>query len=107
MQAEIDTQSGTLHAGEKDYKTAYSYFFEAFEQSSALDDPKAVFALKYMLLCKIMLHVAEEVPALIASKAGLKYAGWLPNVAWLVLLGCWCSLAHADVVAKWLVWRLW
>eukprot|EP00891_Asterochloris_glomerata_P008900 jgi/Astpho2/8900/fgenesh1_pm.00132_%23_2_t len=75
LQAEIDTQSGTLHAGEKDYKTAYSYFFEAFEQSSALDDPKAVFALKYMLLCKIMLHVAEEVPALIASKAGLKYAG--------------------------------
>ena len=107
MQAEIDTQSGTLHAGEKDYKTAYSYFFEAFEQSSALDDPKAVFALKYMLLCKIMLHVAEEVPALIASKAGLKYAGWSPNVARLVLLGCWCSLAHADVVAGWLVWRLW
>lgn len=56
--SQIDTQSGILHAEEKDFKTAYSYFFEAFEQFSVLDDPKAVSVLKYMLLCKVMLHEA-------------------------------------------------
>ena len=68
-------QSGTLHADERDYKTAYSYFFEAFEQKNSLDDPNAVFCLKYMLLSKIMVNDSDEVPSIISSKAGLKYTG--------------------------------
>lgn len=53
QQGQIDMQSGILHAEEKDYKTAYSYFFEAFEGFNALDDSNALGCLKYMLLCKV------------------------------------------------------
>lgn len=50
--------TGIIHAaGEKDWKTAYSYFFEAFEGYDSIDSPRAITALKYMLLCKIVLNL--------------------------------------------------
>ena len=75
MQAGLDLQSGILHAEEKDYKTAYSYFYETLEGYSSLEDNRAVRALKYMLLCKIMLNLSEDVHSIVNGKVAQKYVG--------------------------------
>lgn len=75
LQAGLDMQSGMLHAEDKDFNTAYSYFIEALEGYSALDDAeRATAALQYMLLCKIMLNLGGDVTNLLGSKQALKYA---------------------------------
>lgn len=67
---------GIIHAAEeKDWKTAYSYFYEAFEGNDSIDSPRAITALKYMLLCKIMLNAPEDVQTLISGKLALRYTG--------------------------------
>ncbi|KAG7108322.1 26S proteasome regulatory subunit rpn6 like protein [Verticillium longisporum] len=74
--ANLDMQSGMLHAEDKDFNTAFSYFIEALDGYHTQDEPvKATAALQYMLLCKIMLNLADDVNNLMASKQAQKYAG--------------------------------
>lgn len=62
LQADIDNMGGVLLAADQDYKTAYSYFYEAFEAYNSLEDnAKAVKAFKYMLLTKIMSNNSDDV----------------------------------------------
>lgn len=76
LQAGLDMQSGMLHAEDKDFNTAFSYFIEALEgYSSQDDDEKAMSALQYMLLCKIMMNAVNDINSLLASKQAQKYGG--------------------------------
>lgn len=76
LQANLDMQSGMLHAEDQDFNTAFSYFIEAMEGYHSQEDPaKATSALQYMLLCKIMLNLGDDVNNIMTSKHALKYAG--------------------------------
>ncbi|KAK2765585.1 26S proteasome regulatory subunit rpn6 [Arachnomyces sp. PD_36] len=76
LQAGLDMQSGMLHAEDKDFNTAFSYFIEALEGYHSQDEgAKATSALQYMLLCKIMLNLVSDVNSLLASKQAQQHAG--------------------------------
>jgi len=76
LQAEIDLWSGIIAAREKDFRTAYSYFYEAFEAFNAAEkSKKAKENMKLMMLTKIMMNRPQEVKQIANSKSGLKYDG--------------------------------
>ncbi|KAJ4992947.1 26S proteasome non-ATPase regulatory subunit 11 [Stagonosporopsis vannaccii] len=76
LQAGLDMQSGMLHAEDGDFNTSFSYFIEAMEGYHSQDEEqKATSALQYMLLCKIMLNLGDDVTTLMTSKHAVKYAG--------------------------------
>eukprot|EP01066_Platyproteum_vivax_P010870 Platyproteum_vivax@DN4894_c0_g1_i1.p1 len=75
LQADIDLMAGMLHAQEKDYKTAYSYFYEAFECLHLVEDAKALRALKYMLMSRVMRADSCDVTQILSHKNAAKYQG--------------------------------
>jgi len=75
LQAQIDVNAGCLHAEEKDFKTAFSYFYEALENFDSIQHARGEDCLKYMLLCKIMMNAPDEVSAIINGKPGMRHQG--------------------------------
>ncbi len=74
LQAALDMQSALVHADDADFKTAISYFIEALDSYAAEGDCRGSTALKYMMLCKIMMGQADEIDSLVNGKVGQRYA---------------------------------
>ncbi|ODV97504.1 hypothetical protein PACTADRAFT_31 [Pachysolen tannophilus NRRL Y-2460] len=75
IQAELDLLGGVLNAEDKDFKTAYSYFYESFENSilSGSSETQSIKILKYMLMSKIMLQLIDDVNNILNNKNVVKF----------------------------------
>ena len=73
LQADIDLMSGLISCDEKDYTTAYSYFYETFEGYRSLNDSRAALGFKFMLFSKIMNNQSDDALSLINSAISLKF----------------------------------
>jgi len=74
LQAEIDRMSGMIAADEKDYTTAYSYFYETFEGYRSMNElGSAAEAFKFMLFSKVMNKQPDDTLNLINSSISLKF----------------------------------
>jgi 26S proteasome regulatory subunit N6 len=66
--------SGLIAADEKDYKTAYSYFYETFEGYRSMNQmDSAGHAFKFMLFSKIMDRNSGDALNLINSSVSLRF----------------------------------
>lgn len=78
LQAKIDMHAGIISLHEKDYNLSYSYFYETFDVYNIphIKKPKkALKALQYMILSKIMGGMIEDVNAIIFGKQARNYFG--------------------------------
>ena len=74
LQAQIDKISGLISADERDYKTAYSYFYETFECYRSMNEfDQAGVAFKFMLFSKIMDKHSQDALQLINSSISLRF----------------------------------
>jgi len=74
LQAEIDMMSGLIAADEKDYNTAYSFFYETFEGYRSMNMfDLAGYSFKFMLFSKVMSKQPDDTLNLINSTISLKY----------------------------------
>jgi 26S proteasome regulatory subunit N6 len=77
LQGQLDLESGILFTEESDFRTASSYFSEAFDAFANANDRRAVDALKYGLLTDILDGRPHETAAKAAAAAMVlaKFAG--------------------------------
>jgi len=69
-------QLGVLNAdGRENFKLAQSYFAEAFQQFDAAGDPRAIKALKYVMLSQLVRGHPQEVLVQAEDQMTLKYVG--------------------------------
>ena len=66
--------SGLISADEKDYGTAYSYFYETFEGYRCMNElTSAGVAFKFMLFSKVMAKCPDDAMNLMNSSVSLKF----------------------------------
>jgi 26S proteasome regulatory subunit N6 len=78
LQADIDMHAGILSAHERDFSLSYSYFYEAFDVYNIphiKNTKKALRAMQYMILSKIMGGTIDDVNGIIYGKQGRAYYG--------------------------------
>lgn len=78
LQAEIDMHAGIISLHEKDFNLSYSYFYESFDVYNIphIKKPKkALRALQYMLISKIMGGQIDDVNGIIYGKQARLYFG--------------------------------
>ena len=69
LQGQIDMCSGFINGMEKDYVTAASYFYEAFENYYSLNmKNELITALKYLILMKLMQKRIGDIEILMVNK---------------------------------------